>query len=98
MGDAERCPGGGGPVRADPVLRQRARIMRYVRIGRCAGYVFYSLALAVFGVSRAAGFDHSGLTAGAVVGLIAGTVILGPAIIVGYAVKAADLADREGGW
>lgn len=86
------------PVRADPVLRQRTRIVRCVRIGRCVGYAFYGLALAVFGVSRAAGFDHSGLTAGAVVGLIAGTVVLGPAIIVGYAARAADRADREGGW
>ena len=87
-----------GSEQNDPVLAQRLRIARWARIGRSTGYSLYGLALAALGAFRAIGIDHPVVTAGAAAGLIAGTVLLGPAIIVGYTVKAADRADREGDW
>ena len=40
----------------------------------------------------------SGVTTAATVCLVLGSVILAPAIVFGYAVKAADRADREHDW
>ncbi len=85
---------GGG----DPVLRRRTRIARLAQLGRRAGYGLYGVSLALFGLSLAIGLRSSALVALAAVALIAGSVALAPAVIVGYAVKAADRADREDSW
>ena len=77
----------------DPVLRQRARAARLAQRGQRLGYLLFLVAMVVFAVGLIAGFD--GGVAPAIVGcLVAGSVILAPTIILGYAVKAADREDR----
>ena len=82
----------------DPVLTRRLKIAAWARHTRTAGYIAYIIALALFIIGLATGLTSSALVTGATIGLIAGSVLLAPAIIVGYAVKAADRADRENDW
>jgi hypothetical protein len=82
-------------ARADPVLERRARIARLVALGKRVGYSLFGLATVLFGVGLAAGFGSVGP---AIIGcLVAGSIVLAPAIVFGYAVKAADREDRERG-
>lgn len=80
----------------DPVRARRARVARLVELGQRLGYGLFALAIAAFLVGFAWGFDGlPGLLV--VVGLVAGSVVLAPAIVFGYAVKAAERDDRERG-
>ena len=80
----------------DPVLRRRARIARLAEAGQRAGYVLYGVAVAAFVVGAVAGF--SGITVAVVVAALAlGSALLAPAIVAGYAVKAAEREDRGRG-
>jgi hypothetical protein len=80
----------------DPVRERRTRIARLVEIGQRLGYALFGLAVAAFAVGFVRGFD--GLAGAAVVtGLVVGSVVLAPAIVFGYAVKAAEREDRERG-
>ncbi len=83
---------------ADPVLARRARISRWASFGRRAGYTLYALSLALFLIGMATGFHHPAAATGAAAGLVAGSVTLAPAVIVGYAVKAAERADAQDDW
>jgi cyanate permease len=79
----------------DPILRRRAAAARWAAYGQRIGYLLLGLAVAVFIV----GFvrDFSDLTVGLIVGcLAAAAVILCPAIILGYAAKAAEREERTG--
>ena len=78
----------------DPVLERRARIGRLVVIGQRVGYSLFGLAIAVF----VGGFavDLTGPLVAVIVGcLVVGSLVLAPAIVLGYGVKAADREDRE---
>ena len=81
------------PPEDDPVLRQRARMARLAQRGQRLGYLLFLVAMVLFGVGLIAGFD-GGVAPAIVACLIAGSVILAPTIILGYAVKAADREDR----
>lgn len=77
----------------DPVLRRRARIARLAETGQRAGYLLYGVAVVAFAVGATAGF--SGVTVAVVVAALAvGSALLAPAIVAGYAVKAAEREDR----
>lgn len=82
---------------ADSVLERRRYIARWSSAGRRVGYSMYGLSLAVFGAGLLTGFTPAVATV-ATVWLVAGSLILAPAIIIGYGVKAADRADRNDGW
>jgi hypothetical protein len=77
----------------DPILEKRKRIARLVSLGQRVGYGLFALATVVFFL----GLKWPGaLVANVViVSLIVGSIILCPAIIFGYAVKAAEREDRE---
>lgn len=77
----------------DPVLQRRARIARASRAGQRFGYACYLVAVIVFASGAAAGFSPL-VVAAVVTVLAAGSVALAPAIVFGYAVRAADRADR----
>ena len=78
----------------DPTLARRALIGRLTEIGQRAGYLLFALAIVAFVVGALRGFD--GLTVGVVTGCLAvGSLVLAPAIVFGYAVKAAEREDRE---
>jgi len=79
---------------ADPTLARRARIARLTKLGQRLGYGLFGAAIVVFAVGAAAGF--TALEAGVVVGcLVAGSVVLAPAIVFGYGVRAAEREDRR---
>ena len=79
----------------DPVLVRRARISRIVDIAQRVGYGLWLIAIVVFVIGAATEFRPFMTTL--VVGcLIAGSVLLAPAIVIGYGVRAADRVDRGG--
>jgi ABC-type transport system involved in cytochrome bd biosynthesis fused ATPase/permease subunit len=80
----------------DPVLVRRTRIARLVEVGQRVGYSLLLVAVVAFFVGLATGF--TGLITVLVIGaLVAMTVVLAPAIVFGYAVKAAEREDRRQG-
>ena len=78
----------------DPVLAKRARVARLVSLGQRLGYGAYLLSILFF-VWATAGRATSRLATASAFFLIAGSIVLCPAIIFGYAVKAAAREDRE---
>lgn len=78
----------------DPILRRRAQVARLVAAGQRVGYTLFLVACAGVLVYFLAGQPEWALPL--VIGsLLTGSVVLAPAIIFGYAVKAADREDRE---
>ena len=81
---------------ADPVLAKRARIAHLVELGQLVGYGLFAFAIVVFAWGFAT--EWSETTTVLVIGaLLVGSVVLAPAIVFGYAVKAAEREDREEG-
>ena len=81
----------------DPVRQRRARIARWVELGQRVGYLLFGVAVVAFVAGFVAGFSDGYVTV-IVACLLVGSLILAPAIVFGYGVKAADRADREGTW
>ena len=80
---------------ADPVLDQRRRIARWVGLGQRFGYGLFGVAIVLFLVGLATDYGTVGPL---IVGLIvAGSIVLAPAIVFGYGVKAAERHDRAEG-
>lgn len=80
----------------DPVRERRARIARLVTMGQRLGYGLFGGAIVLFVVGFVTGFD--GIVGSTIVGcLVGGSLVLAPAIVFGYAVKAAERDDRERG-
>ena len=78
----------------DPVLERRARIARLVSVGKRLGYGLYVVAIVAFFIGLVAGFGGAvGTTV--IACLVVGSLVLAPAIVFGYAVKAAEREDRE---
>jgi hypothetical protein len=83
-------------VNDDPVLAQRARAARWAQLGQRVGYLFLLAAVVAFVLGAVQGFTDLVVTVvTASLGLM--TLFLAPAIVLGYAVKAADREDRERG-
>ena len=92
--DAAPMPAPSAPD--DPVRRRRATAERLARLASRAGYLLIAVAVILFFVALATDFNAT-MAAVVTVALIAGCVLLAPAIIVGYAVKAAEREDAEHG-
>jgi H2-forming N5,N10-methylenetetrahydromethanopterin dehydrogenase-like enzyme len=86
----------GDPDPADPVLARRRQMARAAELAQRAGYALFGLAVVLFVVGFAVGLTAALVTA-ILVSLGVGSVLRAPAIVVGYAVKAADREDRERG-
>jgi len=85
-----------GGTSIDPVRARRARIAKLVAVGQRIGYGLFGVAMILFGVGFATGFD--GLVRSTIIGcLVTGSLVLAPAIVFGYAVKAAERDDRQRG-
>lgn len=80
----------------DSVRANRARISRYALLANRIGYLLYALCIALFVMAFALGFSGPIVTL-ITVSLIAGSILLAPSIVLGYAVKAAERDDRERG-
>ena len=81
----------------DPVRRRREQVRRWTTAASRLGYALLAVAVVAFFVALATDFTSAMATI--VIGtLIAGSVLLVPAIVLGYAIKAADRADRDDSW
>ena len=60
------------------------------------GYLCFAVSMVVFAVALATSFNSLASTV-VITGLIVGSILLAPAIVLGYAVKAAERDDRERG-
>jgi hypothetical protein len=85
------------PPDQDPVLARRARYSRVITMGQRLGYTLFA-AFAVLVIVAFATHFPAPITTAATVCLIAGCVVLAPAMTFAYAVKAADREDRSGDW
>jgi len=83
-------------VNPDPVRARRAKVAKWTLLANRVGYLCFGVAIAVFVIGFVVGFSAAVATA-VIVGLIAGSILLAPAIILGYAVKAAEKEDRQRG-
>lgn len=80
----------------DDVLARRAQIKRLVDLGQRIGYGLFGVAVVGFFVGFIVDFTDPLVTV-IVVSLVVGSVILAPAIVFGYGVKAAEREDAEQG-
>ncbi|MEL0140713.1 MAG: hypothetical protein VW800_10105 [Acidimicrobiaceae bacterium] len=80
----------------DPVLEQRARASRLADLGQRIGYGLFGVALIVFFVGLIGNFT-AGISTAITVCVVIGSIVLAPAIVVSYAVKAAVRDDLEHG-
>ncbi len=80
----------------DPVRIKRAKIARAASLAQRTGYSLYLIAIIAFFLGFFSGFT-SGVVRIIVVTMAIGSVLLAPAIVAGYAVKAAEREDRENG-
>lgn len=77
----------------DPVLVRRARISRLADTAQRTGYGLWLVSIVVFVMGAVTELRPAMVPI--VIGcLVAGSVLLAPAIVIGYGVKAADRADR----
>jgi hypothetical protein len=77
----------------DPVLVRRAQLERLANLGQRIGYLFLLLAIVAFFVGLATSYATWGTVV--VVAMALCTVTLAPAIVLGYAVKAAARDERK---
>jgi hypothetical protein len=81
---------------ADPVLARRARIAQLVQLGKRIGYGLFGVAIVAYVAGFFAGFD--GIVRTLVVwGIVIGSIVLAPAIVFGYGIKAAERDERQRG-
>lgn len=83
-------------VTQDPVLARRARIARIVALGQRVGYLLFGAAVVLFVIGGIAEFT-TGLVSAIVTCMVIGSIVLAPAIVFGYAVKAAERDDIAAG-
>lgn len=81
----------------DPILIRRARMARLNSLALRVGAGCYLLATMLFAVALLTDFTTF-LTGAMTVLLLVGSVVLAPAMVFHYAIKAADRADRENSW
>ena len=78
----------------DPVIDRRRRIGRRAATARRVGWALWAVAVAAFLVGVVTG--PSGVTVAVVIGgLVAGSLLLLPAIVIGFGVSAADRDDHR---
>ena len=80
----------------DPVRAKRARVARLVEVGQRVGYGLFGVAIVLFVYGFIGGYTGV-LTTVIIASMIVGSIVLAPAIVFGYAVKAAEREDRERG-
>jgi hypothetical protein len=80
----------------DPVRARRERIARAAARGQRIGYLLFGVAIVAFVVGFVVTFNGA-VVAIVVTSLVAGSVVLAPSIVLGYAAKAAEREDRERG-
>lgn len=82
---------------SDPILEKRIKIARLTSLSLRLGAGLYIGAMVLFAVALATDFTTA-LTTSMTVLLLVGSLVLAPAMVFHYAVKAAYRADREDSW
>jgi ethanolamine transporter EutH len=85
-----------GPPPVDPVRARRRQVAKWTLLANRVGYLLFAVAMATFVLGFALGFTAT-VSAIVIACLVAGSLLLAPAIVLGYAVKAAEREDRERG-
>jgi ABC-type Fe3+ transport system permease subunit len=80
----------------DPVRERRQRVARWTQVANRLGYLCFAVAIVTFVIGFVVSFNATVATI-VVTSMIVGSVLLAPAIVLGYAVKAAEREDRERG-
>jgi len=80
----------------DPVRVRRARIARLCNLAQRIGYLFFAIAVVVFFIGFFGTFTST-LVNIIIIAMVIGSFLLAPAIVFGYAVKAAEREDLENG-
>jgi hypothetical protein len=88
-------PVNGQPV-TDPVRARRRQVALWTRRANRLGYLCFGIAIVTFVVGFIVSFNGT-VSAIVVTSMIVGSALLAPAIVLGYAVKAAERDDRERG-
>lgn len=78
---------------SDPVLERRERLRRLANLGQRVGYMCFGLAVVLFVVAFFMQFP-AWLVTVILALMLVGSIVLAPAIVIGYGVKAADADDR----
>jgi uncharacterized membrane protein YidH (DUF202 family) len=81
---------------ADPVRARRRQVARWTRLANRVGYLCFGVAIVTFVIGFIGSFNNTVSTI-VITSMIIGSVLLAPAIVLGYAVKAAEREDRERG-
>lgn len=81
------------PEKTDPVLAKRARFVKLVSAGKRLGYSLFLLAIVAFFYGVATKFTENIVTI-VTASLVVGSIILAPAIVFGYGIKAAEREER----
>ncbi len=79
---------------SDPLLERRARLARLAAAGQRTGYIALGVAIVAFAWALIAHFPTAATTIVAV-SMAGCTATLAPAIVLGYAVRAAQREDDE---
>ena len=80
----------------DPVRARRQKVAHYTLLANRVGYLFFAVAIATFIIGFAISFNGAVSTI-VIASVVIGSLLLAPAIVLGYAVKAAERDDRERG-
>ncbi len=94
--DADRPNAPESPPAVDPVRVRRRQIARWTQRANRVGYLCFAAAIVAYALTFAVGFTGA-MSAFIIGAVIVGTILLAPAIVMGYAVKAAERDDRERG-
>lgn len=81
----------------DPIRQRREQFRFWVNLAKRLGYGLLLVAIVLFFVAFAVDFNSTMATL-IIVAFVASCVLLAPSIVLGYAVKAADRADRDDTW
>jgi hypothetical protein len=79
---------------ADPVLVKRRQMARFADLGQRTGYGLFGVAIVLFLVAMVTDLPGA-IVAAIIITMVLGSLVLAPAIVVGYGVRAADREDRE---
>ncbi len=88
------------PPAAAPIDAVRARrlvVAKWTKLANRVGYLLFLVAIATFVLGFFFGFNGTVATI-VTVSMVIGSILLAPALVLGYAVKAAERDDRERGF
>lgn len=77
----------------DPVLEKRAAVAKWSALGKRIGYSLYGIAIVLFFVGFATSYQPW-MTTSIIVAMAVGGLLLAPAIVFAYGVKAAEREER----